>query len=286
MCVAPRTGSSWPLYDRSYRALRGAALARLAALRVRQGRLAEAAELLADSEHDTAAVRPRVELHLARGEVDLAAERARCFLREHAEAELHGPLLYLLVRIELECGERPAAATTAMRLRDAADGQRAGLLHALAEHAAGLVAAVERSPDAVGHLEAALAGFGRLGLPLEEARARLDLAGVLVGERPAVGRPRRAAPSISSAGSAPRATPTLRRACCAASGCAGTSPPGSTSAAGPSSTTSPTSSPNSACPVAPRPAPTWPDTAGSSAVHVERDAEFIQRPGVVRAPLS
>ena len=64
------------LYDRSYRALRAAALVRLAGLRVRQGRLAEADNLLSGSEHDAAAVRPRVELDLARGEPDLAAARA------------------------------------------------------------------------------------------------------------------------------------------------------------------------------------------------------------------
>jgi DNA-binding CsgD family transcriptional regulator len=174
------------LYERSYRALRAAALARLGALRVRQGRWAEADELLADGEHDTAAVHPRAELHLARGEVELAGELARRFLREHAEAELHGPLLLLLVRIELECGDGPAAVAVTRRLRDAADGQPAGLLRALAEHAAGLVARADRAPEAVGHLETALGLFGRLGLPLEEGRVRLDLAAVLVEPRPVV----------------------------------------------------------------------------------------------------
>jgi hypothetical protein len=45
------------------------------------------------------------------------------------------------------------------------------LAAAYLEHARGLTAA-----EPVGHLEAALAAFARLSLPLEEARARLDLA--------------------------------------------------------------------------------------------------------------
>jgi DNA-binding CsgD family transcriptional regulator len=90
------------------------------------------------------------------------------------------------VRIELACGAGPAAAIATRRLRDAADGQPTGLLRGLAEHAAGLVARADGAPEAVGHLETALGAFGRLGLPLEEGRARLDLADVLLGERPVV----------------------------------------------------------------------------------------------------
>jgi len=60
------------------------------------------------------------------------------------------------------------------------------MLAALAAHAAGLVAAAAADPEAAHHLESALGAFGRLGLPLEEARARLDLAGVLAAARPAM----------------------------------------------------------------------------------------------------
>jgi DNA-binding NarL/FixJ family response regulator len=38
----------------------------------------------------------------------------------------------------------------------------------------------------VHHLESALAAFGRIELPLEEAKARLDLAHVLITQRPAM----------------------------------------------------------------------------------------------------
>jgi len=174
------------LYDRSYRALRGAAQARLAALRVRQGRLAEAAELLDECGHDAHAVHPRVELHLARGEAELAAQAARRVLREHPGVELHAPLRTLLVRAELARGDVAAARAVAAPLREAAAGRGAALVRALGAQAGGLVAAAEGDPDAIGRLEVAVAGFGRLGLPLEEARARIDLAGVLAGTRPAV----------------------------------------------------------------------------------------------------
>ncbi|HEY0780432.1 MAG TPA: hypothetical protein VGD56_20925, partial [Gemmatirosa sp.] len=176
------------LYDRSYRALRGAALCRLAALRVRQGRLAEAAELLVDVERDAYAVRPFVELHLARGEAELAAARAERYLRERGRSELAAPLLHLLVRAEVDRGDISAARTAAAQLRQFADAQPHRLTAALADHADGLVAATERHPTAVHHLESALAGFGRLELPLEEARARLDLAHALTAERPAMAR--------------------------------------------------------------------------------------------------
>ncbi|HEX6676903.1 MAG TPA: LuxR C-terminal-related transcriptional regulator [Actinomycetes bacterium] len=174
------------LYDRSYRALRGAAVVRLAALRVRQGRLAEAAELLGGAEHDRYAVRPQVELHLARGEAELAVARIERFFREHAESELTAPMLLLLVRAQLDRTDPDAAAAAAASLRELAGAKPSGLPAALADHAEGLVAAAGQDAEAARHLERALAAFGRLGLPLEEARARLDLAGVLAATQPAM----------------------------------------------------------------------------------------------------
>ena len=111
------------LYDRSYRALRAAALVRLAGLRVRQGRLAEADNLLSGSEHDAAAVRPRVELDLARGEPDLAAARAERALPD--DPALVAPLLFLLTRAHLARGDPGAAAGTATRLHDVATASSA-----------------------------------------------------------------------------------------------------------------------------------------------------------------
>jgi DNA-binding CsgD family transcriptional regulator len=174
------------LYDRSYRALRGAAVVRLAALRVRQGRLAEAAELLVDAGHDSYAVGPQVELHLARGEAELAVARAERFLRERGESELTAPVLFLLARAHLAHADHEAAAAAAQHLQSLAAARPSRLVAAFAEHAAGLVTAAAAGTGTAGHLENALAVFGRLGLPVEEARARLDLAQVLATDRPAM----------------------------------------------------------------------------------------------------
>jgi DNA-binding NarL/FixJ family response regulator len=168
--------TSIELYDRSYRALRGAAAVRLADLRMRQGRLSEAAELLKGAEHDSYAVRPQVELHLARGETDLAVARVGRFFRAHPVSELAAPLLFLLVRAELVRGDRAAAAEALVRLETLLDG------HPITDHARGLV----DPDDAVRYLEAAVAGFAKLGLPLEESRARLDLANALATSQPAM----------------------------------------------------------------------------------------------------
>jgi DNA-binding CsgD family transcriptional regulator len=125
------------LYDRSYRALRGAAVVRLAAVRVRQGRLAEAAELLVGAEHDLYAVGPQVELHLARGEAELAVARLERFFREHVESELTAPMLLLLVRAHLARADPDAAGVAAAQLSALPPS---GLVGALADHADGLVA--------------------------------------------------------------------------------------------------------------------------------------------------
>src|SRR5919108_5186013 len=60
-------------YEPGYRGLRSGALVRLADLRVRQGRLEEAAQLLAGQKQDPYAARPLARPHLLRGDVELAA---------------------------------------------------------------------------------------------------------------------------------------------------------------------------------------------------------------------
>jgi DNA-binding CsgD family transcriptional regulator len=176
-------GTALELYDRSYRALRSSAVVRLAGLRVRQGRLAEAAELLDGAEGDAAAVRPLVELHLARGEPELAVARVERFLRGAPPSEVAAPVLLLLVRAQLDRDDADAAAAAAAQLRERAGGP-SGLVAAFADYAAGLVTA--DAAAAAGHLEAAVAALERCGLPLEQARARLALADVLAPQRPAM----------------------------------------------------------------------------------------------------
>lgn len=169
------------LYDRSYRALRSAALVRLAALRVRQGRLAEAEQLLVGAEHDSYAPRPQVELHLARGEPQLAAARIERYLREHRAPELIAPMLFLAVTAARAGGDPDAAQRATARLRAISENTTAEQTRAWADHAAGLTTAQDA---AIPLLERALARFGRLGLVLEEGHARLDLARALAPHRP------------------------------------------------------------------------------------------------------
>jgi hypothetical protein len=179
--------TSIELYEQTYRALRGVAAVRLAVLRVRQGRLEDAAQLLVGAEYDAYAMRPQIELHLARGEVDLAVARIERFFREHPATELTAtaPLLLLLVRAQLDRADTAAAPQAATQLRGLATSQPHSLLAALADHAHGLVAA-EDATEAAAHMEAAMAAFSQLGLALEEARARLDLSGVLAATQPAM----------------------------------------------------------------------------------------------------
>lgn len=169
-------GTAVELYDRSYRALRPAALVRLADVRVRQGRFEEAGRLLADAEHDSHAIRPQVELHLARGESELAVARIERFLRRHPAGEPRVPVLMLLVRARRAAGDPAGAAAVASDLERGASETSHPVFRALAQYARGLVAVAQGDPAATAHPESATTEFARLGLPFEEGRARLDLA--------------------------------------------------------------------------------------------------------------
>jgi tetratricopeptide (TPR) repeat protein len=92
-------------FDRGLSARRAAAMIRLANLRVRQGRLEEAAQLLVGLEQHPDAVPTLAALHLARGDVELARdllERATEGPDDEVptvgESTMVGPLLALLVR--------------------------------------------------------------------------------------------------------------------------------------------------------------------------------------------
>jgi DNA-binding CsgD family transcriptional regulator len=166
--------------DRKARAL---ALARLAELRVRQGRLEEAEQLLSGCEHP-AALRPRVELSLGRGEVGLArALVERRQVAAGADRAARAEVLPLRLAIALAESDLAGARTAVAELQTAAEQlERADLL-AQARHGAAradvlagdLAAATEA-------LDTAVELFARLGMPLEEGRARLDLARVHADE--------------------------------------------------------------------------------------------------------
>jgi len=98
-----------------------AAVARLALLRVHQGRLDEAAELLRGREDRLEVAAPLAQLQDARGELDLAASTLRRALGEQeANLVLSGPLLGHLADVELRRGDVEAAERAAARLESIA----------------------------------------------------------------------------------------------------------------------------------------------------------------------
>jgi DNA-binding CsgD family transcriptional regulator len=167
-------------FESGYRAARVSPLVRLADLRVRQGRFEEAERLLEGAEWHTTARRVLAAIALGRGDLALAEDRARlCLEGEDPSDPACAPLLELLVDIQLARGEGGAANETIARLAELAGNsgdERAG---ACAELASGRVLALEGGERASSRLQAAIEKFSALGLPLEAAQARLELARAL-----------------------------------------------------------------------------------------------------------
>ncbi len=188
------------------RALYADTLARLADLRLAQGRVDEAERLLVGFDDHSPAACAVAAVRLARGDAAAAETTLRRRLRELEEPERSGPyptgaavcleaasLLELLALTQLERSDVDGARATADRLVQL--GERAGCeaVVARASRALGraLAAAGERDP-AVEPLERALAVFARLDLPYETARTHLLLART-VGNRETAVREGRAA---------------------------------------------------------------------------------------------
>ena len=180
-------------FDHGVSARRQAAVIRLADLRVRQGRLEDAAELLRGLDRHPDAVRALAALHLARGETTLAAdllERATGRPDEEVppvgESVSTAPLLALLVEVQLADSRVEDAGRTADRLAALAAARRAPYLRAAAALARGRVCVAAGSGDPRSCLEDALHAFAAAQLPAEVAQTRLELARLLAGTAPAV----------------------------------------------------------------------------------------------------
>jgi DNA-binding CsgD family transcriptional regulator len=178
-------------FDRGLSARRAAAMIRLANLRVRQGRLEEAAQLLVGLEQHPDAVPTLASLRLACGEVELARdllERATAGPDDEVptvgESTMVGPLLALLVDVHLEQGNLNDAERVTRRLTRVAETQRGPYLRAVAALAKGRVCAASGEGDARACLHEALEGFARAQLPLELARTRLEMARALAQRAP------------------------------------------------------------------------------------------------------
>jgi DNA-binding NarL/FixJ family response regulator len=177
-------------FERGMSGRREAALVRLADLRVRQGRLDEAAELLTGLEGHPDAVRPLATIYLSRGETALARDLLERrtgepdVVPEVGEYTMVGPLLAILVDVHLAAGDVDAAEKVAQRLETLAQSWPGPYLRAVAALARGRVCLATGRNDARTCLHRAVDAFGEAQLPMERAVARLDLARALADRSP------------------------------------------------------------------------------------------------------
>ena len=151
--------------------------AKLAELRLLQGRFEEAEELLVGYEEAPEAIQAVASLHLARGEAAMAtAVLHRRLNRTGRDNVLAAPHLALLVEVQLARGERDEARETAMALERVARQSGIPRIAAEAALAEGRVALAAGDSDATSRLEEAMARFAEQGMALKAACTRLLLA--------------------------------------------------------------------------------------------------------------
>lgn len=190
--------------------------ARLAEIRVLQGRFDEAEQLLTGFEEEPEAVQAAVALRSARGEFDAAAALLERRLRETGETSvLAAPPLAQLVQVKLAAGDLDAARAAAAQLEQIAEagGDRLRAAVALAD---GRVLAASHDPAAAAALEQAVELLNRARLPLDSARARLELADARAAWAPglaidAAARARKELQSLGADRDADAAAALLRR---------------------------------------------------------------------------
>jgi DNA-binding NarL/FixJ family response regulator len=162
--------------------------ATMAELRIRQGRLTEAEQLLAGREEHPSSLRALAHLRIADGQPQVAAALLERGLSAVAgDAVGTTQLLAPLVDARLTSGDIEGAATAAAQLAEVAWESRIRLTQARAELAAARVdIAAGRAGDAAEAARCALADFTRLAMPLDIGEARLELARALVADQPAL----------------------------------------------------------------------------------------------------
>jgi ATP/maltotriose-dependent transcriptional regulator MalT len=169
---------------RDYAHVRGKSidgLVRLAELRRRQGRLADAAALLDEIDEPRIGSVVRAAIALDRGDARTAADEAERFLRSVGDRDRFERVraLEVLVRARLGLGEEEGAEDAASELEEVATGVRTRPLRAAALLARGRVEAARDPRRACAALEDAADLFTESGVPYEAAQARLALASVL-----------------------------------------------------------------------------------------------------------
>jgi DNA-binding NarL/FixJ family response regulator len=163
-------------------------LIRLADLRSRQGRYEEARRLLDGYEDHPAAALPHARIHLAAGEPVLAATVLERHLRRRGRGVLSAPVLAQLILAQLSAGAPREASRLADELDRLADTCALPPVTGLAALSRARVAVTTSGGDAAEHYEAAIAAFVGTSLPYELGTTRLELARLLIDERPEVAR--------------------------------------------------------------------------------------------------
>jgi DNA-binding CsgD family transcriptional regulator len=171
------------------RTLKSGALARLADLRIRQGRLEEAEQLLTDLSHDEECARPLAMLLLAQGQIQRSREiLERTLAKLDPTSTSAVPLLALLVDVHLAAGALEDAGQVVATLEACAANHDAPYLTAARASARGRLAAASGEPTARAWLQVAIDEFTAAQLPLESARSQLALAEVLADDVPDVAK--------------------------------------------------------------------------------------------------
>jgi tetratricopeptide (TPR) repeat protein len=203
-------------------AVHGEALARLADLRLRQGRLEEAEALLPGLGGGRVAARTAARLRLARGEPAVAVGLLERSLEHHGEPSIHGEhhlqaaaALETLVAAQLALGDPDAAAAAAARIAASRAPRNAGTSRRWRRSA-------RRAPrpPATGPTTPGAGSSGRWtcsrawSSPTRRRWCGWSWPAPWRHATPRWRSPRRATPSASSSSSAPPATPTRPRRCC------------------------------------------------------------------------
>ena len=167
-------------------ALHHQALATLARLRLDQGRLEEAERLVVGLEGQPAAVGVIARIHLLRARAATAeATLSRCLTELSGQRLEFSDLCELLGDAQLAQDRPDAAIEVARRLGELGTSEGCMIAHARAARLEGRSRSATDG-DARTHLEAALAAFTHLGMPLEAARTRRLLGETLRKDAPEV----------------------------------------------------------------------------------------------------